>query len=68
MIIIHEALGNFSHVLETFDSLDSASEYLEDRVRDDIRDNETQEDIDNPQELESLRGLYFSYYSIEEAS
>jgi len=64
MIKIHERLGNFSHILETFDSHDEAAEYLENRVRDDMRDNESLEDLNN----ENLRELYFDYYHIEEVA
>ena len=46
--------------------MDEAAEYLEDQVRSDIRANETAEEIEADED--SLRELYFSYYSIEEVA
>ena len=66
MYKLHEAVGNHSHVLETFNNMDDLAEFLEDRVREDIRANETEEDINHEEYGEHLRELYFSYYSIEE--
>ena len=64
MIRIYEQVGNFSHVLEVFDTHDEASEFLEDRVRTDIKANESEEEIEA--DYDTLLELYFSYYSIEE--
>ena len=77
---IHEMQGNTSQLitrpnpvkgardLETFDSLDDASEYLEDRVNGIIRDVYSLDSLYqlSDTELEAERELQFSYYSIEE--
>ena len=64
--ILKEAIGAFIHHIETFDNMDYLSEFLEDRVQNDMRDNESIEDLNNEAEYNNLRELYFGNYSIEE--
>jgi len=65
---VHEMQGNHSHILEIFDTIDEASEYLEDRVNGIIRDVYSIDSLYelSEAELEAERELQFSYYSIEE--
>ena len=67
-VAVHEMCGNFSHILETFDTMDEASEYLEDRVNSIIREVYSVDSLYelSDEELETERELQFSYYSIEE--
>jgi len=64
--ILKEAIGAFITPIETFDDMDYLSEFLEDRVQNDMRENESIEDLNDEAEYNNLRELYFNNYSIEE--
>ena len=65
---VYEMCGNFSHLLETFDTMDEASEYLEDRVNSIIKEVYGVDSLYelSDEELETERELQFSYYEIKE--
>ncbi len=69
-IEVYEMSGNSSHLLETFDTMDEASEYLEDRVNGIIREVYGVDSLYglSDEELETERELQFSYYEIKELS
>ena len=69
-IELYEMCGNSSHLLETFDTMDEASEYLEDRVNFIIKEVYGVDSLYelSDEELETERELQFSYYEIKELS
>ena len=71
MYRIIESVGNFSQEVETFNSQDEASEFLEDRVNEEVLEDFRRDGITNLSELDSnlldmAKETAFSYYAIEE--
>jgi len=63
---IYETIGNFSHVIGTFDTLDEAQEHLTDIIYIKAQKQGTDHELNHEPSYEALLELIGSYYSIEE--